>query len=52
MPSRITLNANGGPEVLRQEQVPAPQPGPGEGWVGQAANGVHTQDHRPPAGGV
>ncbi|WP_242632389.1 hypothetical protein, partial [Pseudomonas aeruginosa] len=23
MPSRITLNANGGPEVLRREQVQA-----------------------------
>ncbi|WP_260474276.1 hypothetical protein, partial [Pseudomonas aeruginosa] len=26
MPSRITLNANGGPEVLRLEQVPAQEP--------------------------
>ncbi|EPH0870725.1 hypothetical protein, partial [Pseudomonas aeruginosa] len=26
MPSRITLNANGGPEVLRLEQVQAQQP--------------------------
>ncbi|MEC6337933.1 hypothetical protein VXT26_03200, partial [Pseudomonas aeruginosa] len=29
MPSRITLNANGGPEVLRLGQVQAPPPGPG-----------------------
>ncbi|MFO6089741.1 quinone oxidoreductase, partial [Pseudomonas aeruginosa] len=37
MPSRITLNANGGPEVLRLEQVQAQQPGPGEVWLEQAA---------------
>ena len=36
MPSRITLNANGGPEVLRQEQVQAPPPGPGAVWREQA----------------
>ncbi|MCO2876171.1 quinone oxidoreductase, partial [Pseudomonas aeruginosa] len=36
MPCRITLNANGGPEVLRLEQVQAQQPGPGEVWLEQA----------------
>ncbi|MGF2540044.1 hypothetical protein, partial [Pseudomonas aeruginosa] len=28
MPSRITLNANGGPEVLRLEEVQARNPAP------------------------
>ncbi|WP_435052841.1 hypothetical protein, partial [Pseudomonas aeruginosa] len=33
MPSRITLNANGGPEVLRRgpEQAPPPRPRAGGG---------------------
>ncbi|OKN74587.1 hypothetical protein AM443_003140 [Pseudomonas aeruginosa] len=44
MPSRITLNANGGPEVLRLEQVQAQQPGPGEVWLEQAAIGVNPLD--------
>ncbi|HGJ9272375.1 TPA: zinc-binding dehydrogenase [Pseudomonas aeruginosa] len=44
MPSRITLNANGGPEVLRLEQVQAQQPGPGEVWLEQTAIGVNPLD--------
>ena len=44
MPCRITLNANGGPEVLRLEQVQAQQPGPGEVWLEQAAIGVNPLD--------
>lgn len=44
MPSRITLNANGGPEVLRLEQVRAQQPGPGEVWLEQTAIGVNPLD--------
>ncbi|HCR1219569.1 TPA: quinone oxidoreductase [Pseudomonas aeruginosa] len=44
MPSRITLNENGGPEVLRLEQVQAQEPGPGEVWLEQAAIGVNPLD--------
>ncbi|MDQ4265988.1 quinone oxidoreductase, partial [Pseudomonas aeruginosa] len=33
MPSRITLNANGGPEVLGLVQVHAHQTGPREVWL-------------------
>lgn len=41
----IRLHEHGGPDVLRYEQVPLPQPGPGEALVRVHAVGVN-----PPTG--
>ena len=37
----IRVHEFGGPEVLRQEEVPTPQPGPGEVLVRMQAAGVN-----------
>lgn len=44
MLTRVSLQAFGGPEVLRVEQTQAQQPGPGEVWLEQAAIGVNPLD--------
>jgi NADPH2:quinone reductase len=40
----IRVNEHGGPEVLSSEDVPAPEPGPGEARVRLAASGVNFID--------
>ncbi len=40
----IRIHANGGPEVLRYEEVPQPAPGPGQALVQVAASGVNYID--------
>ncbi|OWP48384.1 quinone oxidoreductase family protein [Pseudomonas nitroreducens] len=52
MITRISLHAFGGPEVLRLEQTQAPQPGPGEVWLEQAAIGVNPLDLSQRSGAV
>jgi len=56
MPHAIRINAHGGPEVLRWEEVPKPAPGPGEALVKHAAIGLNYIDiyfrtglYKPPA---
>jgi NADPH2:quinone reductase len=44
MPHAIRIHANGGPEVLRWEEVPVGAPGPGEARVRHAAVGVNYID--------
>ncbi|MFE5325245.1 NADP-dependent oxidoreductase [Embleya sp. NPDC056575] len=48
MPTRtmraIRLHAHGGPEVLRYEEVPVPEPGPGEVLVRVRAAGINPPD--------
>jgi NADPH2:quinone reductase len=44
MTKAIRIHAHGGPEVMRWEQVPAPQPGPGEVLVRHAAIGLNYVD--------
>ncbi|MGY1740170.1 MULTISPECIES: NADPH:quinone reductase [unclassified Blastococcus] len=53
----IAYTENGGPEVLRLTDVPAPEPGPGEVLVRLAVAGVNPTDWKarrgtPPAGGT
>src|SRR5208337_1600184 len=40
----IRIHANGGPEVMRWEDVPTPEPGPGEALVHHAAVGLNYID--------
>jgi NADPH2:quinone reductase len=44
MTKAIRIHANGGPEVLRWEDVPVPEPGPGEALVHHAAVGLNYVD--------
>src|SRR5579859_1113204 len=44
MTKAIRIHANGGPEVLRWEDVPMPEPGPGEALVHHAAVGLNYVD--------
>jgi NADPH2:quinone reductase len=44
MTKAIRIHATGGPEVLRWEDVPAPEPGPGEALVHHAAVGLNYID--------
>jgi NADPH2:quinone reductase len=44
MTKAIRIHANGGPEVLRWEDVPTPEPGPGEALVHHAAVGLNYID--------
>jgi NADPH:quinone reductase len=44
MPKAIRIHSPGGPEVMRWEDVPAPEPGPGEALIEQAAVGVNYID--------
>lgn len=40
----VVINETGGPEVLRYQELPLPEPGPGEARVRQAAIGVNFID--------
>jgi NADPH2:quinone reductase len=40
----IRVNEHGGPDILRYEDVPDPEPGPGEARVRLAASGVNFID--------
>ncbi len=44
MTKAIRIHANGGPEVMRWEDVPVPEPGPGEVLVRHAAIGLNYID--------
>jgi NADPH2:quinone reductase len=44
MTKAIRIHANGGPEVLQWEDVPTPEPGPGEALVHHAAVGLNYID--------
>jgi len=44
MTKAIRIHAYGGPEVMKWEDVPAPEPGPGEALVRQAAVGLNYID--------
>ena len=44
MTKAIRIHAHGGPEVLRWEDVPTPEPGPGEALVHHAAVGLNYID--------
>jgi NADPH2:quinone reductase len=44
MTKAIRIHANGGPDVLQWEDVPTPEPGPGEALVHQAAIGLNYID--------
>ena len=44
MTKAIRIQANGGPEVLQWEDVPTPEPGPGEALVHHAAIGLNYID--------
>ena len=44
MTKAIRIHAHGGPEVLKWEDVPTPEPGPGEALVHHAAVGVNYID--------
>jgi NADPH2:quinone reductase len=44
MTKAIRLHATGGPEVLRWEDVPLPEPGPGEALITQEAIGLNYLD--------
>ena len=44
MTKAIRIHANGGPDVLRWEDVPTPDPGPGEALVHHAAVGLNYID--------
>jgi NADPH:quinone reductase len=44
MTKAIRIHANGGPEVLHWEDVPTPEPGPGEALVRHAAVGLNYID--------
>ena len=44
MTKAIRIHANGGPEVMRWEDVPTPEPGPGEALVRHEAVGLNYID--------
>jgi len=44
MPHAIRIHAHGGPEVMRWEEVPLPDPGPGEALIHQTAVGLNFID--------
>src|SRR5579862_3937864 len=44
MTKAIRIHANGGPEVMKWEDVPTPEPGPGEILIKQAAVGLNYID--------
>jgi NADPH:quinone reductase len=44
MSKAIRIHTNGGPEVLKWEDVPTPEPGPGEALIRQAAVGLNYID--------
>ncbi len=44
MPHAIRIHAYGGPEVMRWEEVPLPDPGPGEALIHQTAVGLNFID--------
>ncbi len=44
MTKAIRIHANGGPEVMKWEDVPTPEPGPGEALIRQAAVGLNYID--------
>ena len=44
MTKAIRIHVNGGPEVMRWEDVPSPEPGPGEALVRHAAVGLNYID--------
>ncbi|MDN6858995.1 quinone oxidoreductase [Pseudomonas sp. CAN2814] len=52
MIDRISIEAFGGPQVLRLEQAEVQQPGPGEVWLEQAAIGVNPLDLSQRSGAV
>ena len=44
MTHAIRIHAHGGPEVMQWEEVPTPQPGPGEALVQHTAVGLNYID--------
>jgi NADPH2:quinone reductase len=44
MSKAIRIHTNGGPEVMKWEDVPTPEPGPGEALIKQAAVGLNYID--------
>ena len=44
MSKAIRIHAHGGPEVMRWEDVPTPEPGPGEALVQHTAVGLNYID--------
>ena len=44
MTKAIRIHANGGPEVMKWEDVPTPEPGPGEALIRQTAVGLNYID--------
>ncbi len=44
MSKAIRIHTNGGPEVMKWEDVPTPEPGPGEALIRQAAVGLNYID--------
>jgi NADPH:quinone reductase len=44
MTKAIRIHTNGGPEVMKWEDVPTPEPGPGEALIKQAAVGLNYID--------
>ena len=44
MTKAIRIHANGGPEVMQWEDVPTPEPGPGEALIKQEAVGLNYID--------
>jgi len=44
MSKAIRIHVNGGPEVMKWEDVPTPEPGPGEALIRQAAVGLNYID--------
>ncbi|HEX3993127.1 MAG TPA: quinone oxidoreductase, partial [Acetobacteraceae bacterium] len=44
MSKAIRIHANGGPEVMKWEDVPTPEPGPGEALVHHQAVGLNYID--------
>jgi NADPH2:quinone reductase len=44
MSKAIRIHTNGGPEVMKWEEVPTPEPGPGEALIRQAAVGLNYID--------
>lgn len=44
MTKAIRIHANGGPEVMKWEDVPTPEPGPGEALIKQEAAGLNYID--------
>ena len=44
MTKAIRIHVNGGPEVMKWEDVPTPEPGPGEALIKQEAVGLNYID--------